>query len=251
MDLRLKGKVAIVTGASSGIGKAIALALASEGVSLAVCARREAQLREADQALRAKGVDVYAASCDIGDAKALDAFLESAKSRFGRVDILVNNASAFGFTDDEAGWNASLNIDILASVRATRKVTPWMAESGGGSIQFISSISGLEAGSPAPYAAAKAALISYSKTLAISLAPKRVRVNTIAPGSIEFEGGLWANTKINSPARYKAILGSIPWGRLGTPEEVADVAVFLASERARWITGECICVDGGQHKGNV
>lgn len=251
MELDLNGKVAIITGASAGIGKAIALGLATEGVSLAICARREAPLREAEQTFRAKGVDVYAAACDVGDVKALDAFLEAARSRFGRVDILINNASAFGFTDDEAGWDASLNIDLLASVRATRKVVPWMAEAGGGNVQFISSISGIEAGSLAPYAAAKAALISYSKTLAVSLARKGIRVNTIAPGSIEFEGGLWAKMKSERPETYKAVLGAIPWGRLGTPEEVADVAVFLASDRARWVTGVCICVDGGQHKGNL
>jgi 3-oxoacyl-[acyl-carrier protein] reductase len=250
MDLGLKDKVAVVTGASAGIGKAIALGLAAEGASLAICARRKTPLREAEASLRTKGVNVYAATCDVGEASALDEFLETAKQRFKRIDILVNNASAFRFIDDEASWNASLNIDLLASVRAARKVIPWMTDSGGGTILFISSISGLQAGLP-PYAAAKAAIISYSKTLAISLAKKRIRVNTLAPGSIEFEGGLWANTRVDNPSRYEAALNSIPWGRLGTPEEVADVAVFIVSERASWVTGDCICVDGGQHKGNL
>lgn len=251
MDLGLNGKVAVVTGASAGIGRTIALGLAAEGVSLAICARREGPLRDAEASLRAKGVDVYAALCDVGDTSALDEFMEAAKRRFAHIDILINNASGFGLTDDEAAWSASLNIDVLASVRAARKVIPWMTAAGGGNIQFISSISGLEAGSPPAYAAAKAAIISFSKTLAVSLAPKRIRVNSIAPGSIEFDGGLWANARINSRPRYDSILKSIPWGRLGTPEEVADVAVFLASERARWVTGECIRVDGGQHKGNL
>lgn len=250
MNLGLKGKIAVITGASAGIGKAIALGLAEEGVDLAICARREVPLREAEAALRAKGVDVYAAPCDIGDASALDQFLENAKGHFGRVDILVCNASAFGFTDDEANWEASFNVDLLASARAARKVTPWMTESGGGSILFISSISGLEASSQ-PYAAMKAAVISYSKTLAVRLAKNHIRVNTLAPGSIEFEGGLWAERKVNQPSYYEAALKSIPWGRMGTPEEVADVAVFLVSDRASWITGDCISVDGGQHKGNL
>lgn len=250
MNLGLKGKIAVITGASAGIGKAIALGLAEEGVDLAICARREAPLREAEAALRAKGVDVYAASCDVGDVSALDQFLENAKGHFGRVDILVCNASAFGFTDDEANWEASFNVDLLASARAARKVTPWMTESGGGSILFISSISGLEASSQ-PYAAMKAAVISYSKTLAVRLAKNHIRVNTLAPGSIEFEGGLWAERKVNQPSYYEAALKSIPWGRMGTPEEVADVAVFLVSDRASWITGDCISVDGGQHKGNL
>jgi 3-oxoacyl-[acyl-carrier protein] reductase len=250
MDLGLKGKVAVVTGASAGIGKAIALGLATEGVALAICARREAPLREAEASLREKGVDVYAATCDVGEASVLDEFLEIAKRRLERIDILINNASGFGFTDDEAGWNVSLNIDVLASVRAARKVIPWMADSGGGSILFISSISGLEAGAQ-PYAAAKAAIISYSKTLALRLAKKHIRVNTLAPGSIEFEGGLWAERRMNNRALCDAAVASIPWGRLGTPEEVSDLAVFIVSERAGWVTGDCISVDGGQHKGNL
>lgn len=250
MDLGLKGKVAVITGASAGIGKAIALGLAAEGVDLAICARREGPLREAETELRAKGVEVYAATCDVGDASALDRFLENAKARFGKVDILVNNASAFGFTDDEDNWEASFNVDLLASARAARKVIPWMTASGGGNILFISSISGVEA-SAQPYAAVKAALISYSKTLAVRQAKNHIRVNTLAPGSIEFEGGLWAERKVNNPAHYASALQSIPWGRLGRPEEVADVAVFLVSDRASWVTGDCIRVDGGQHKGNL
>jgi 3-oxoacyl-[acyl-carrier protein] reductase len=251
LDLDLKGKSAIVTGASAGIGRSIAQGLAGEGVNLAICARREAPLRETEAQLRAHGVTVYAASCDVGNAAALDAFLEASKRQFGRVDILVNNASGFGIVDDEAGWELSLNIDLLAAVRAAHKVSAWMAESGGGSIVFISSISGLEAGNTPPYAAAKAAVISYSKTLAVKLAPKGIRVNTIAPGSIEFPGGRWENAKANNRARYDSVFNAIPWGRLGRPEEVANVALFLCSERASWVTGTCIAVDGGQHKGNL
>jgi 3-oxoacyl-[acyl-carrier protein] reductase len=154
MNLGLKGKVAVITGASAGIGKAIALGLAEEGVDLAICARREGPLREAETALRAKGVNVYAATCDVGDAGALDQFLENTKAHFGKVDILINNASAFGFKDDEANWESSFHVDLLASARAARKVIPWMTESGGGNILFISSISGLEA-SAQPYAGGK------------------------------------------------------------------------------------------------
>ena len=251
MDLGLKGKVAVVTGASAGIGRSIALGLAAQGSPVAICARREGPLREAEAALPALHANVYAATCDVADPAALDNFLEAARTTFGRIDILVNNASGFGSTDDEAGWNTSLNVDVLAPVRASRKVIPWMSEAGGGSIVFISSVSALEAGWPPPYAAAKAAIVSYSKSLAVNLAPKRIRVNTVAPGSIEFEGGRWANTRERNRARYDAVLNSIPWGRLGTAREVADVVVFLASERASWVTGACIPVDGGQHKGNL
>ena len=251
MDLGLKGKVAIVTGASAGIGRAVAAGLAAEGVNVAICARREGPLREAQEALGRHGAGVYAATCDVADARALDEFLGACKRHFGRVDILVNNASGFGVTDDDAAWSASIDIDLMASVRAARTVTPWMAQTGGGSVIFIASVSALEAGWGPPYAAAKAAVVSYSKTLAVKLAPKGIRVNTIAPGSIEFPGGRWESQKENNRARYDAILGSVPCGRLGRPEEIADVAVFLASERASWVTGACISVDGGQHKGNL
>jgi len=251
VDLGLKGKVAVVTGASTGIGRAIANGLAAEGADVAICARREGPLRDAEAALAKHGTAVYASTCDVADGAALEAFLAACKQRFGRVDILVNNASGFGVTDDDAGWDASISVDLLASVRAARSVTPWMVEGGGGSIIFIASVSGLEAGWGPPYAAAKAAVISFSKTLAIKLAPKGIRVNTIAPGSIEFPGGRWEQQKENNRARYDSILNSVPWGRLGRPEEIADVALFLASARASWVTGACISVDGGQHKGNL
>ncbi len=251
MDLELRDKRAVVTGGSKGIGRAIALGLAAEGAKVAICARAEGPLRAAEAAILAKGVETYAAVCDVGSDAALDAFLEETRRRFGGVDLLVNNVSAFAFADDPAGWNASLAVDLLAPVRACSKVVPWMEESGGGSILFVSSISALEAGSPVTYAAAKAALISYAKNLAVNLAPRGIRVNTLAPGSIEFEGGLWAAARQNNPARFEAVLGTIPWGRMGTPEEVADVAVYLLSRRASWVTGACLPVDGGQHKGNL
>ena len=193
MDLRLQGKIAIVTGASKGIGKSIASILAEEGVHVAICARGEEALRAAEKELLEKGVKVFAQSCDIGDTEKFNAFLDAVKTKFGQVDILVNNVSALSLGEEEGDWEASVAIDLMASVKATRKVIPWMIESGGGNILFISSISGLESGSPASYAASKAALISYSKTLSAQLAPKNIRVNTIAPGSVEFSGGSMGN----------------------------------------------------------
>jgi 3-oxoacyl-[acyl-carrier protein] reductase len=251
MDLRLRGKCAIVTGASRGIGRAIALRLAEEGAGVAICARGETALRETEAELRVRSVPVYAAACDVGDPKALDGFLDAARAKLGRVDILVNNPSGIGFTDDEGTWQSTLSVDLMAAVRASWKVTPWMG-AGGGAILHISSIAGLEAtGFPPSYGAAKAALVSHAKSLALALAPQKIRVNTVAPGSIEFPGGLWADARQNNPDFYNAILKTIPMGRMGTPEEVADVVVFLVSERASWVTGACIVVDGAQHKGNL
>ena len=251
MDLGLRGKSAVVTGASKGIGRAIALRLAEEGAGVAVCARGETALRETEAELRARSVPVYAAVCDVGDPKALDGFLEAARAKLGHVDILVNNPSGIGFTDDEATWQSTLSVDLMAAVRASWKVTPWMGGDGG-AIVHISSIAGLEAtGFPPSYGAAKAALVSHAKSLALALAPQKIRVNTVAPGSIEFPGGLWADARQNNPDFYGAILKTIPMGRMGTPEEVADVVAFLVSERASWVTGACIVVDGAQHKGNL
>jgi 3-oxoacyl-[acyl-carrier protein] reductase len=230
MDLGLKDKGVVITGASKGIGRAAALGFADEGAHVAICARGAPALEATAGELRARGVKVFA---------------------LGRIDVLVNNTSGFGTSDDEAGWKASLDIDVMASVRACWKVVPWMSEQGGGSILHISSTSALEAGSPPPYAAAKAALISHSKTLAVALAPKKIRVNVIAPGSIEFPGGVWEMIKKANPKFYASIKDSIPWGRLGSAEEVANAIVFAASPRASWVTGVVLSVDGGQHKGNL
>ena len=251
MNLGLRNKGVVVTGGSRGIGRATALAFADEGAHVAICARGDEALEKTAAELHERGGKVYAETCDVSDAAALNTFLESARAGLGSVDVLINNASGFGVSDDESGWRAGFDVDVMASVRATWKVVPWMEESGGGAVIHISSTSGLEAGSPPAYAAAKAALMSHSKTLAIQLAPKGIRVSCVAPGSIEFPGGLWHQIKSAVPERYEAIRSSIPFGRLGTPEEVANAVVFLASNAASWVTGVTLSVDGGQHKGNL
>lgn len=251
MDLGLKDKGVVVTGASKGIGRAAALQFADEGAHVAICARGAEALEKTAGELRAKGVKVFAKTADVSRPAELDAFLDGARNALGRVDVLVNNTSGFGTSDDEAGWKASLDVDVMASVRACWKVVPWMSEQGGGVILHISSTSGLEAGSPPSYAAAKAALISHSKTLAVALAGKKIRVNVIAPGSIEFPGGVWEMIKKANRGYYDSIRATIPWGRLGSAEEVANAIVFAASARASWITGVTLSVDGGQHKGNL
>lgn len=250
MDLKLAGKRCVVLGASRGIGRAIAQALAAEGANLAICARDAESLGQAAEDLRTRGVQVHAAACDIADAASLAGFLDGARAALGGVDVLVHNASALAVGPDLAAWEASLRVDLMAAVHACERVIPWMAEAGGGSILFVSSVSGLEA-SPSDdfaYTTIKAALIAYAKKLAIAQAARSIRVNAVAPGSIEFPGGFWANVRSHQPELYGRVLGSIPTGRMGTPEEIADVAVFLCSPRSGWVTGECVAVDGGQHK---
>jgi len=251
MDLGLQGRNCVVTGGSRGIGRSIALGLAAEGANVAICARGEEALRVAEAELSARGVGTYAQSCDAADPVALSGFLRGARQALGSVDILVHNASALAVGPSLSDWEASLQVDLMAAVRATEQVIPWMEEAGGGSILFVSSISGLEA-DPSPdfgYTAAKAALIAHAKKLGVMSAHQRIRVNAIAPGSIEFPGGIWSRARDHQPEVYESVRASIPWGRLGTPEEVADVAVFLVSPRAAWVAGECLSVDGAQHRG--
>lgn len=247
MQLTFKGKRVVVAGGSKGIGRAIAIGFAACGASVSICARGQAALDSARAEIEAKGVKGHAASCDLADAAAIAGYVKTATEALGGLDILVNNASGFGLADDEAGWAAGLNVDVMATVRASHAAMPHLEKAGGGVILNISSISGYGASArSAPYAAVKAALINYTMSQAVMLAPKKVRVNAIAPGSIEFPGGTWEDRKTSNPALYNTILKSIPWGRLGTPEEVANVALFLCSDCARWVTGQTLIVDGGQ-----
>lgn len=248
MDLGLKNKRVVVAGGSRGIGRAIALAFAQEGAAVSICARGEAGLRDAEADLKRCGGKVHAAPCDLGDGPAVRGYVEAAAQALGGIDILINNASGFGRTDDEAGWAASVNVDLMGTVRATQTAIPHLRQAGGGSILHVSSISGLAPSvRTPPYGAVKAALIQLTLTQAAALAKDNIRVNCVAPGSIEFPGGVWDQAKTGNPKLYNGILAGIPFGRMGTAEEVANLAVFLCSAAASWITGQTVAVDGGQN----
>jgi 3-oxoacyl-[acyl-carrier protein] reductase len=247
MKIDLSGKRAVVTGGSRGIGRAIALACAEAGAAVSVCARGEEALAAVREEIAAHGVAAHAQPCDIADGNALATYIDAAAAALGGIDILVCNASGFGTSDDEAGWQRSIDIDLLGTARAIRAAVPHLEKSDAGAIINISSISGIGASARTPpYGAVKAAVMSYTQSEAAVLARKGIRVNCIAPGSIEFPGGTWDRAKTGNPQLYGAILRSIPFGRLGHPEEIAQVAVFLASPLASWVTGQIISVDGGQ-----
>jgi len=247
MNIDLAGKRAIVAGGSRGIGRAIALGLAEAGAGVSICARGAERLATTREEIARHGGTPHAAVCDLADEAAVPRYIEEAAAALGGIDILVNNASGFGATDDENGWAVSISVDLMATVRAIRTALPHLEKSGSGAILNISSISGLRATPRTPpYAAIKAAVVNYTLTEAAALARKGIRVNCIAPGSIEFPGGTWERARLNNPDLYGRILRSIPFGRLGKPEEVAQVALFLCSPLAGWVTGQAIAVDGGQ-----
>lgn len=246
MNIDFTGRKAIVCGGSRGIGRAIALGLAAGGADVSICARGAETLERTRAELAAHGRKAHAAPVDLADAAAIKAYVAEAASALGGIDVLVNNASAFGSADDEAAWVSSLAVDMLAIVHATQAALPFLIESRG-SVVNTSSISALRAAArQPPYGAIKAAVIHYTNTQAAMYAGSGVRVNGIAPGSIEFPGGVWDRRKSDNPKLYGSVLRSIPFGRLGTPEEVANVALFLASPLASWVTGQTIVVDGGQ-----
>ena len=250
MNIDLKGKRAVICGGSRGIGRAIALACAEAGADVSICARGAEALEKTRSDIAAHG-KAHAAACDLADKDQIDRYIAGAAEALGGIDILVNNASAFASTDDEAGWGGSLTVDLLATVRATQAASPFLEQSGAGAILNISSISAFHPSvRTTPYGVAKAAVVQYTQNRAAALAKKGVRVNCICPGSIEFPGGSWERHKANNPNLYNAILRSIPFGRLGHPEEVARVALFLVSPLANWVTGQTISVDGGQLLGS-
>jgi 3-oxoacyl-[acyl-carrier protein] reductase len=255
MDLALYDRVAIVTGSSRGLGFASARALVSEGCRVVICARTPNVLQEARRQLVeiTAGDRVLAVVADVTREDGVQLLVNRAVEAFGGIDILVNNvglARGGGLLDttDEV-WQEAFDYTLMPAVRVSRLAVPHMQRRGGGSIIMIASVYGREAGGRMTYNAVKAAEISLAKSLAQQLAPMNIRVNSVSPGSILFEGGSWWKRLQDDPAAIaEFVKRELPFGRFGRPEEVGDVVAFLASSRASWISGTSVVVDGCQSR---
>lgn len=240
MDLGLADRAVLVTGATRGIGRAIVDCFAGENARLGICARDAGAVAEVVSSLRADGVTAFGAAVDVTDAGLLRSWVGAMVGALGGIDVLVSTVSA-----QSRDWQACLRTDVLAAVDLVDACRDQLIASPAGSIVFIASQAAALAvpGYPS-YSAVKAALISYAGSLSRDLAPHGVRVNCVSPSEIIFPGGLWDRIRTERPERYQTALRRQPFGRLGTPEEVARVVVFLASPAASLVCGANVLVDG-------
>ncbi|WP_136443954.1 SDR family NAD(P)-dependent oxidoreductase [Pacificoceanicola onchidii] len=245
MDLMLKGKTAAVVGGTRGIGRAIAELLIAEGCNVSICARSQDGVDDAVAALSSGEARVRGTALDASDAKAQADWINDTAEAFGGLDILIANTSAMNLANDEAAWNASFQVDMMATFHGAEAAIPHLKNAEAGAMVFIASIAALHTpGGPKPYGAMKAAVLNYAKGLARSLAPDGIRVNAVSPGNIYFKEGVWGRTEANNPDFFKQQVAANPLGRMGTPEEVARAALFLASPAASFVSGTNLLVDG-------
>lgn len=232
MDLGLKGLRALVTGGTKGIGLKCAEIFAAEGASVSVCARDATGVTATVEALKAKGGHAFGRAVDVSNAHALRAWVQDSAAALGGIDIIVANVSALAVADDEAAWQAGYETDMMHSVRLVNAALPWLEKSTAGSITLISSVSGREVDFTGPaYGAFKAALVHYAQGLAMKLAPKGIRANTVSPGNTYFDGGIWQSIERNNPALFAEALGMNPMGRMARPKKSRGAWCFLPRPR--------------------
>jgi 3-oxoacyl-[acyl-carrier protein] reductase len=249
MDLQLSGTHVLVTGGTRGIGRAIVEGFLAEGAHVAFCARNADEVTATQNALSGRGT-VRGTVVDVGDEEALAAWVEDSAASFGGLDVVVANVSALAIPDTEENWQASLNVDLMHTVRLIRTALPHLERSEAASIIAISSVSGRESDfASGPYGTAKTAIIGYIHGLALQLSERGIRANTVSPGNTYFEGGVWNQIEVADPDLFDMALGLNPTGHMGTPEEVAGPVVFLASPVARRISGTNLVVDGALTRG--
>jgi NAD(P)-dependent dehydrogenase (short-subunit alcohol dehydrogenase family) len=249
MDLKLSGTRVLVTGGTRGIGRAIVEAFLDEGANVAFCARNSAEVTSTQQALRDRGT-VSGSVVDVGDGEALAQWVEQSAETLGGLDVIVANVSALAIPDTEENWQASLNVDLMHTVRLVRAAMPYLEKSEAASIIAVSSVSGRESDfASGPYGTAKTAIIGYIHGLAMQVADKDIRANTVSPGNTYFEGGVWESIEAGDPDLFKTAMELNPSGHMGTPEEVAAPVVFLASPVSRRISGTNLVVDGALTRG--
>jgi 3-oxoacyl-[acyl-carrier protein] reductase len=245
MDLGLRGKRAVITGGTKGIGRAIADAFAAEGANVSICARNADEVAAAVASLTAKGVKAFGRTLDVADGAALAEWISSSARELGGIDALVCNVSALAVGDSAETWEKSFRIDMMHTVNAVAAAVPFLEKSRGGSIVLISSVSGFEVDFAAgSYGAFKAALIHYAKGLSRQLVSKGIRVNCVSPGNTYFDGGIWQTIEKNMPDLFNSTLKVNPTGKFGSPAEVANGVVFLSSPVASRISGTNLVIDG-------